>query len=91
MVLTNSIRIELRAQKTLVVGVYAGYIDTEMSANITNPKTPPMQVVERTLQGLEQGIEQVMADDRAIAMDASVRNDPAKLYADFQRRWDHSS
>ena len=25
---------------------------------------------------------------RAIAMDTLVRNDPAKLYADFQRRWD---
>ena len=59
-----------------------------MAAHVTFPKTPPMQVAERTLLGLERGIEQIMADDRAIAMDSLVRNDPAKLYADFQRRWD---
>ena len=86
--LTNSIRIELRAQKTIVVGVYAGYLDTDMAANVSFPKTQPMQVVERTFQGLNQGIEQVMADDRAIAVDGLVRNSPEQLYSDFQRRWE---
>ena len=29
--LTRAVRFELRAQGTLVVGVYAGYIDTDMA------------------------------------------------------------
>jgi NAD(P)-dependent dehydrogenase (short-subunit alcohol dehydrogenase family) len=86
--LTNSLRIELRAQKTLVLGVYAGYLETDMAANVSGPKTPPMQVVERTFQGLKHGIENVMADDRAVTVDNLVRNNPEELYAGFQRRWD---
>jgi len=30
--LTKAVRFELRAQGTLVIGVYAGYIDTDMTA-----------------------------------------------------------
>ena len=50
-ILTDGIRIQLRSQRTHVVGVYAGYMDTDMSAHITHPKTAPSQVVERSLAG----------------------------------------
>ena len=33
--LTKDVRFELRAQGTLVIGVYAGYIDTDMTAGMT--------------------------------------------------------
>jgi len=85
--LTNSIRIELRAQKTKVIAVFAGYLDTDMAAHVTSPKTPPAQVVERTLLAIEQGAEQVMADERAISLDALVRTDPEKLYSSFEKHW----
>src|SRR5271163_1976042 len=39
--LTKDVRFELRAQGTLVIGVYAGYIDTDMTAGLTAPKSSP--------------------------------------------------
>ena len=37
--LTNALRVELRAQGTLVVGVHAGFIDTDMAAAVDDPKS----------------------------------------------------
>jgi NAD(P)-dependent dehydrogenase (short-subunit alcohol dehydrogenase family) len=87
-VLTNAVRMQLRAQRTRVVGVYAGYIDTDMAAHITRPKTSPQQVVERSLAGLESGLDRVFADDRAIDVDQRVRTDPLGFEAEQQQRWD---
>jgi NAD(P)-dependent dehydrogenase (short-subunit alcohol dehydrogenase family) len=39
--LTNAIRIELRSQRTLVVGVHAGFIDTAMAATVAKEKIAP--------------------------------------------------
>src|ERR1700722_16963311 len=47
--LTDAVRIQLKAQGTQVVAVYAGYIDTGMAAGVKRPKTSPQQVAERTL------------------------------------------
>ena len=35
-----------------MVGVYAGFIDTDMAAKVNTPKTSPRRVAERTLEGL---------------------------------------
>lgn len=61
--LTNGLRNELRAQGTLVVGVHAAFIDTDMARGIQAPKTPPERVVEQALAALEQGVEEVLADE----------------------------
>jgi len=87
-VLTDAIRMQLRLQRIHVVGVYAGYIDTDMAAHVNLPKTSPQQVVERSLAGVESGIDRVFADDRAIEIDHRVRNDRATFYAELQRLWD---
>ena len=39
--LTKAVRFELRAQGTLVIGVYAGYIDTDMTAASTRRSRAP--------------------------------------------------
>ena len=49
---TDAARIQLKAQGTQVVGVYAGFIDTDMAARVDAPKTSPRQVAERALEGL---------------------------------------
>ncbi len=85
---SDSARIQLRAQGTRVVGVYAGFIDTDMVAAIDQPKTPPRQVAERTLQGLEAGSDHVLADLRAEEIWNATRNDPAGIAAEMQRAWD---
>src|SRR5262245_2600600 len=60
--LTNGTRHELREQGTLVVGVHAGFIDTDMAKFVQGPKSPPEDVVRQVLTALEQGLEEVLAD-----------------------------
>ena len=50
---TNSLRQNLSEQGTLVTGVYAGYIDTDMAAWFDGPKTAPEVVAAATLDGVE--------------------------------------
>jgi NAD(P)-dependent dehydrogenase (short-subunit alcohol dehydrogenase family) len=89
-VLTDAIRVQLRSQRTHVAGVYAGYIDTDMSAHVTSPKTSPSQVVIRTLEGLESGLDRIFADDSAVYVDQKIRTDRAAFDADVLQSWEDS-
>lgn len=74
--LTNGLRNELRAQGTLVVGVHAGYIDTDMVSQVTAPKTKPEVIAERTLEAIATGREEVLADEVARQVKAGLVADP---------------
>jgi len=87
---TDAVRIQLKAQGTQVVGVYAGFIDTDMAAGIDRPKTSPRQVAERTLEGIRSGQDHVLADERAEGVWQATRTDPAALAAEMQRAWDRA-
>jgi NAD(P)-dependent dehydrogenase (short-subunit alcohol dehydrogenase family) len=62
--LTNALRVELRGQGTLVVGAYAGFIDTDMTATVEDPKISPREVAVQTLDAVEKGRPEVLTDDR---------------------------
>lgn len=86
---TDGLRIQLKAQGTRVIGVYAGFIDTEMGAVFSSgPKTSPQQVARRTVDGIRANLDHVLADERAESVWHAVRQDPAKLHAEMQARWD---
>ena len=61
--LTNGLRHELRGQKTQVVGLHAGFIDTDLTRGIDVPKAAPEDVVRRTLDAIEAGSEEVFVDE----------------------------
>jgi len=61
--LTNALRNELRAQKTQVLSLHVGFIDTDMTKGFDAPKTAPEVVAARTLDALEAGADEVRADD----------------------------
>jgi NAD(P)-dependent dehydrogenase (short-subunit alcohol dehydrogenase family) len=86
--MTNGIRIELGAQGTLVVGVHAGYIDTDMTANLAIKEITPEDVVSATLAALERGETEVLADDRSRDVKNRLRDDPASLDREMQSIWD---
>jgi NAD(P)-dependent dehydrogenase (short-subunit alcohol dehydrogenase family) len=89
---TDALRIQLKAQGTQVVGVYAGFIETDMAAKLVGPevaKTPPRQVADRTLEGIVEGIDHVRADKRAEEVWNAVRNDPAQVERSMQQAWDN--
>ncbi len=63
--LTNGLRNELRAQKTQVLGMHMGFVDTDMVRGFDTVKESPDDVVRRTLDALEAGADEVLADDTA--------------------------
>jgi NAD(P)-dependent dehydrogenase (short-subunit alcohol dehydrogenase family) len=86
--MTRGVRIELRGQGTPVVGVYAGYIDTDMTSHLTGPKTRPEDVVDATLRGIEAGAEEILADERARTVNAATFSNPRAMDEAMQRIWD---
>ena len=86
---TDGLRIQLKAQGTHVIGVYAGLIDTDMGAALSSGlKTSPQQVAGKTVQGIRAGLDHVLADESAESVWQAVRQDPAKVHAEMQARWD---
>jgi NAD(P)-dependent dehydrogenase (short-subunit alcohol dehydrogenase family) len=69
---TNGLRLELARQGTLVVAVHPAFIDTDMAAGVDMPKTSPQQVVARTLDGVEAGMPEVLADDTSAFVKKSL-------------------
>jgi NAD(P)-dependent dehydrogenase (short-subunit alcohol dehydrogenase family) len=70
--LTKSTREALREQGTNVIAVHAGFIDTDMAAAQTGSKISPEDVVSQVLQAIENGDEEVLADERTRAVKASL-------------------
>jgi NAD(P)-dependent dehydrogenase (short-subunit alcohol dehydrogenase family) len=86
--LTKAVRFELRAQGTLVVGIFAGYIDTDMTAGMTNPKSSPDVIAARVVAGIENGEEEVLADERARNVRSELLRDDGPFDTNMQRAWD---
>ena len=61
--LTNALRNELAGQKTQVLGLHMAYVDTDLTRGFDVPKSSPEEIVRRALDGLEAGLDEVLADD----------------------------
>jgi NAD(P)-dependent dehydrogenase (short-subunit alcohol dehydrogenase family) len=61
--LTNALRSELAAQKTQVVALHMGYVDTDLTRGFEVPKSSPQDIVKIALDGVESGLEEVLADE----------------------------
>lgn len=72
--LTNSLRLELAEQGTLVVAVHPAFVDTDMAAKVVMPKTSTFQVVERTLDAVEACLPEVIADDMTMFVKNNLSN-----------------
>ncbi|HCX82607.1 MAG: short-chain dehydrogenase [Curvibacter sp. RIFCSPHIGHO2_12_FULL_63_18] len=60
--LTNALRHELAAQQTQVVGLHMAYVDTDLTRGFEVPKSSAEDIVQRALDGLEEGADEVLAD-----------------------------
>ncbi|ACZ21035.1 short-chain dehydrogenase of unknown substrate specificity [Sanguibacter keddieii DSM 10542] len=78
--LTNAVRLDLAAQGTFVQGVHLGAADTDMMSGYDGPKTDPRAVARASLDGLAAGRFEVLVDDTAAMVKASLAGDPADLY-----------
>ena len=62
--LTNALRHELASQHTQVTALHMAFVDTDLARGLDGPKTSPETIVARALDGLEAGLEEVLADER---------------------------
>lgn len=60
--LTNALRHELASQKTQVLGLHMAYVDTDLTRGFDVPKSSAEDIVQRALDGLEAGADEVLAD-----------------------------
>ena len=90
--LTNGARIELAGQGTLVVGVHAGFIDTEMVTELARglPKLDPLAVVRQVFDAVEAGQIEVLAGERTRRIKSLLPDDHEKIYPSVQAAWDAS-
>ena len=61
--LTNALRSELAPQGTQVVALHMGYVDTDLTRGFEVQKTSPEDIVKRALDGVESGLDEVLADE----------------------------
>jgi NAD(P)-dependent dehydrogenase (short-subunit alcohol dehydrogenase family) len=88
--MTNGVRIELARQGTLVVGVNAGFIDTDMAAGLAGdaPKISPGDVARQVFDAVEAGQVEVLADGRTRRIKSLLPQDHEKIYPAVQAAWD---
>ena len=73
--LTNGLRLQLAEQGTLVVGVHAAFIDTDMSRGLEGvQKADPHDVAQRVLAGVEKNEPEVLADDPSEQIKQNLSN-----------------
>ncbi|MET8809665.1 SDR family oxidoreductase [Streptomyces sp. NPDC004546] len=70
--LTGSLRQALHPQGTLVVGVHAGFVDTELSAWTNASKVSPATVAELTMDALTGDRFEVLADEETRRIKATL-------------------
>jgi short-subunit dehydrogenase len=76
---TQSTRLALRAQGTVVIGAYPGPVDTDMASSLPFDKTPPEGVAKAILDGVEAGNEEVFPDPMSLAMGTTFGASPKQL------------
>jgi NAD(P)-dependent dehydrogenase (short-subunit alcohol dehydrogenase family) len=78
---TDSVREELAPRQVTVTALHVGYMDTDMVSAVEAPKNDPALIAAAALDGVETGIEEVLADDLTRHIRASLGRSPAPLLA----------
>jgi NAD(P)-dependent dehydrogenase (short-subunit alcohol dehydrogenase family) len=80
--LTNGLRAEVRSRSIQVLGMHVGFVDTDFTRGFDLPKAAPDVVVRRTLDALEAGAEEVLADDTARNVKRGLSAEPGVYLQD---------
>ncbi len=80
---TNSLRIELEKQGTLVTGAHLGYTDTEMTSDFDVPKNDPRDVARQIVDAIDRGEAEVLADDLTRHIKAALSGPVEALRAEL--------
>lgn len=70
--MTNGVRTELAGQKTQVLGLHMGFVDTDLIRALDVQKSTPEAIVKAAYDALERGESQVLADEPTRMVHASL-------------------
>lgn len=79
--LTNGLRRELRGQNTQVLSMHMGYVDTDLTHGFDVEKASPDDVVRYTLDALEAGAEEALADEMTRQVKLGLAAEPGLYLA----------
>jgi NAD(P)-dependent dehydrogenase (short-subunit alcohol dehydrogenase family) len=69
---TNALRIDVRDKGIQVLALHVGFVDTDLTRGLDVKKSDPRVVATRTLDALETGHEEVLADEETEALKRSL-------------------
>jgi NAD(P)-dependent dehydrogenase (short-subunit alcohol dehydrogenase family) len=78
---TDSVRDELASRGVTVTALHVGYMDTDMVSDVEAPKSDPALIAAAGLDGVTTGAYEVLADDLARRVRASLGQSPSQLVA----------
>jgi len=78
--LTNALRAQLADQGIRVAGLHVGYMDTDMAAGVTAPKSDPADVARLAVDGIATGAYEILADDGSRRVRSGLAGGVAALY-----------
>ena len=84
---TNAARIELGRQRTAVVGVHSGFVDTDLTAPLDVQKISAQTVVAAAFDSLEAGEPEAVVDDFSATIKAGLSDDQRTLYPQVEREF----
>jgi NAD(P)-dependent dehydrogenase (short-subunit alcohol dehydrogenase family) len=80
--LTNALRIGLRQQRTVVIGVHVGFVDTDATKALDVPKVPASQVADKTMDAISRDEPEVLVDETSRRVRSLLSRSLNDLYPD---------
>ncbi|MGW0474243.1 SDR family oxidoreductase [Streptomyces coeruleorubidus] len=78
--LTNTLRVQLADQGIRVAGLHVGAMDTDMTREVTGPKTDPADVARLAADAIAAGAYEILADDVSRQVQGGLAGGVAALY-----------
>ncbi|MET8045541.1 SDR family oxidoreductase [Micromonospora sp. NPDC005215] len=78
--MTNVLRVQLAERGVRVAGLHVGYLDTDMAADVTGPKSDPAAIARIGVDGIEADAYEIVADDLSRRVQAGLAGGVAALY-----------
>jgi NAD(P)-dependent dehydrogenase (short-subunit alcohol dehydrogenase family) len=69
---TNALRSDVRDKGIQVLALHVGFVDTDLTRDFDVKKSDPREIARRTLDALEKGHEEVLADAQTEALKRSL-------------------
>lgn len=78
--MTNALRAQLADRGVRVAGLHVGYMDTDMTAGVTGPKSDPAEIARIAVDGIEADSYEIVADETSRQVLAGLSGGVASLY-----------